>query len=118
VSGYAIEVPASTPDLLDMAPKPALVPLAQLTKRATFFLAELLAAGREGISTIAYPGVRVGDAIHKLRKAGVEIETHYVEHGGEFAGHHGRYVLRSRIVRLADTVPIGTTTMTEQRAAL
>jgi hypothetical protein len=74
-------------------------PLA-LTKRATFFLEELLAAGSEGITTIDYPGVRVGDAVHKLRKAGVDIETQYEQHGGEFAGHHGRYVLRSKVARL------------------
>jgi hypothetical protein len=78
-------------------------PLA-LTKRAAFFLEELLAAGSEGITTIDYPGVRVGDAIHKLRKAGVQIETQYEQHRGEFGGCHGRYVLRSRIVRLVPAI--------------
>ena len=81
---------------------PGPMPLA-LTKRAEFFLEELLAAASEGITTIAYPGVRVGDAIFKLRKAGVVIDTTYEEHGGEFAGHHGRYILRSTIVRLDAT---------------
>lgn len=71
-----------------------------LTKRAEFFLEEMMGAGDRGITTIDYPGVRVGDAIHKLRKAGVVIDTEYEQHGGEFAGCHGRYVLRSRIVRL------------------
>lgn len=75
-------------------------PLA-LTKRATFFLGELIGAGDRGVTSIDYPGVRVGDAVHKLRKAGVVIETEYEQHGGEFAGCHGRYVLRSRIVRLS-----------------
>ncbi len=64
----------------------------------------MLAAGADGITTISYPGVRVGDAIHKLRKAGVIIDTAYEQHSGEFAGSHGRYVLRSKIVRL-DTSP-------------
>ena len=74
----------------------------KLTKRAEFFLGELLAAGTAGITTISYPGVRVGDAIHKLRQAGVVIETQYEQHGGDFAGSHGVYVLRSRVVRLSD----------------
>jgi hypothetical protein len=82
-------------------PHAAPVPLA-LTKRAEFFLEELLAAGSQGITTIDYPGVRVGDAIHKARRAGVHIETQYEPHGGEFAGNHGRYILRSKVVRLFD----------------
>jgi hypothetical protein len=107
---YAIEAAPSAGDLVErMAPTPMLTPLPTLTKRATFFLGEMLAKGRQGITTIDYPGVRVGDAIHKLRKAGVQIETQHVAHGGEFAGHHGCYVLKSRIVRL-DALPIGTTT--------
>lgn len=90
----------------------------KLTKRAEFFLEEMMAAGAAGITTIDYPGVRVGDAVHKLRKAGVNIETQYEQHGGEFAGNHGRYVLRSRIVRL-DALPMGaapSSTMTAPQA--
>jgi hypothetical protein len=45
------------------------------------------------------------DAIQKLRKAGVSVETQYEQHGGEFACHHGRYILRSRIVRLDVEAP-------------
>ena len=86
-------------DSVDSAPQPL-----ALTKRAKFFLEEMLAAGSQGITTIDYPGVRVGDAVHKLRKAGVQVETHYEQHGGEFAGHHGRYILHSKVVRLSDTV--------------
>jgi hypothetical protein len=67
-------------DLLTRLQASAVMPLLALTKRAAFFLAELLAAGREGITTIGYPGVRVGDAIHKLRKAGVSIETQHEAH--------------------------------------
>ncbi len=100
ISTYAIEVPRAAVDLVEMmAPTPDTIPL-NLTKRAEFFLEEMLAAGSEGITTIDYPGVRVGDAIHKLRKAGVDVQTVYEQHGGDFAGHHGRYILRSRIVRL------------------
>ena len=90
--------------MADRHPPAAPLPL-KLTKRAEFFLEELLAAGSEGITTIDYPGVRVGDAIFKLRKAGVVVDTVYEEHGGEFAGHHGRYVLRSKVVGLDGFTP-------------
>lgn len=92
--------PVAGASLLDLMSTPAPLPLV-LTARAEFFLEELLGAGDEGITTIGYPGVRVGDAIYKLRKAGVAVDTVYEEHGGEFAGHHGRYFLKSKVVRLA-----------------
>ncbi len=104
---YAIEAPRAAVDLVEMmAPVPSITPLT-LTKRAEFFLEEMLVAGSEGITTIDYPGVRVGDAIHKLRKAGVDVQTLHEAHGGDFAGHHGRYVLRSRIVRLENVTGAG-----------
>jgi hypothetical protein len=90
-------------DLIDRAGAEP-VPLA-LTKRAEFFLEEMMAAGANGITTIDYPGVRVGDAVHKLRKAGVNIETKFEQHGGEFAGSHGRYILKSKVIRLFDSPP-------------
>ena len=62
-------------------------------------------AGANGVTTIDYPGVRVGDCILKLRKAGVEVQTIYEPHEGEFAGRHGRYVLRSRVELIADNRP-------------
>ena len=76
------------------------VPIAT-TKRGNFLLAELYQAGSEGLTKISFPGVNVGDAVLKLRRAGVDIETVHEQHGGEFAGHHGRYVLRSKVVRLS-----------------
>jgi hypothetical protein len=91
-------------DLLS-GPTPINVP-----KRAAWFLEEVVKAGPEGVTAIEFPGVRIGDCILKLRKVGVEIETIYEPHGGEFRGRHGRYVLRSRVVRLsehADTVATG-----------
>ena len=75
----------------------------KLTKRAEFFLGEMIEAGPTGITTNDYPGGRVGDAVHNRRKAGVRIETQYEQHGGEFAGQHGRYVLPSRVIRLPDS---------------
>jgi hypothetical protein len=118
MSGRFALVPAApleARDLLDRMKDPEPVPL-RLTKRADFFLGELLAAGREGISTINYPGVRVGDAIFKLRKAGVEIETDHVAHGGEFAGSHGVYRLKSRVVRRAIEPAHGPIIGTEHQA--
>jgi hypothetical protein len=91
------------------AAKPTLVPVHNLTKRATWALDELIAAGPAGISKIDYPGVNLGDAVLKCRKAGVLIQTLHEPHGGEFAGHHARYVLRSRVVRLTDAVLIAAT---------
>lgn len=100
---YGLVVPVETSLLALMTAKPAAEPQALvLSKRAIFFLEEMMAAGATGITTIDYPGVRVGDAIHKLRKAGVKIETQYEQHGGEFSGNHGRYVLRSRVMRLPE----------------
>jgi hypothetical protein len=90
-------VPAA--DLLTPLDQATETPLT-LTKRAAWVLDELLAAGPAGISKISYPGVNVGDAILKCRKAGVHIETEYEQHRGEFAGHHGRYILRSKVIRL------------------
>ena len=103
---FAIQPPLDALDLVErmVSPPPALIPLT-LTKRAEFFLEEMLGAGAEGITTIDYPGVRVGDAIFKLRKAGVAIDTAYEQHGGEFAGNHGRYILRSKVVRLDRHTP-------------
>jgi hypothetical protein len=103
--------PIEARDLLDRMNAPAPMPL-RLTKRAEFFLEEMIAAGERGITTIDYPGVRVGDAVHKLRKAGVQIETKYEAHHGEFAGSHGRYVLRSTVRRLA---PVHTVSPVEER---
>jgi hypothetical protein len=76
-----------------------------LPKRAEWFLEELVAAGATGVTTIAYPGVRIGDCIHKLRKAGIDVRTVYEPHDGEFRGRHGRYFLKSKVERVT-TFPI------------
>jgi hypothetical protein len=80
-----------------LPPKPINVP-----KRAAWFLEERVKASAAGVTTIDYPGVRVGDCILKLRKAGVDVQTIYEPHEGEFAGRHGRYVLRSRVELITD----------------
>ena len=66
--------------------------------REAWALDRLRAAGPKGCTPIAEPAPRWSAYVHKLRERGVPIETLTEPHGGEFAGHHGRYVLRA-IVR-------------------
>jgi hypothetical protein len=58
---------------------------------------DLYHAGDGGCTPIAHPGPRWSGYVHKLRKLGLRIETVTESHGGPFAGHHARYVLRSKI---------------------
>jgi hypothetical protein len=83
-----------------LPPTPIKVP-----KRAMFLLDALYKAGVEGITTIEFPGVRVSAGILHLRKAGVDVQTLYESHDGEFAGRHGRFVLRSRVEPITDDSP-------------
>lgn len=46
------------------------------------------------------PAPRWSGYVHKLRKAGIVIETIRESHGGPFAGEHARYVLRTEITIL------------------
>jgi hypothetical protein len=105
MTGYAIEVPASGSDLVEMmAPRVTLAPL-KLTARAEWFLEKLIAAGAEGVTTASYPGVRISDCLFKLRRAEVDVATEYERHGGEFQGSHGRFILRSKVVRVDGRTP-------------
>jgi len=65
--------------------------------RVRWALDRLRAAGAKGCTPITEPAPRWSGYIHLLRGMGVEIETIHEPHGGEFSGHHGRYVLRSRV---------------------
>ena len=65
------------------------------TGRVAWALAELAKAGSEGCTPITTPGPRWSDYIYKIKKLGINIETVTERHGGAFAGHHARYVLRS-----------------------
>ncbi len=67
------------------------------TGRVAWALAELCRAGADGITSADYPGTRLSQYVHLLRQQGVQIDTQRERHGGEFAGTHGRYVLRSQI---------------------
>lgn len=66
--------------------------------REAWALDRLAEAGLRGCTPIEQPAPRWSAYIHRLRGLGVPIETVTEAHGGAFAGHHGRYVLRARVV--------------------
>jgi hypothetical protein len=59
-----------------------------------------LAAGSIGYTYIDNAAPRWSGYVHELRKLGFVIDTLREAHGGPFAGHHARYVLRSQAVVL------------------
>jgi hypothetical protein len=66
--------------------------------RDSWALGELILAGADGCTPIDQPGPRWSGYVHKLRhRYGLNVETINEQHGGEFAGHHARYVLHSRV---------------------
>jgi hypothetical protein len=68
--------------------------------RAPCALLEVKAANDNGCTPIDHPGPRWSGYVHKLRKAGIVIETNREAHGNPFPGQHARYVLRSLITIL------------------
>ena len=68
--------------------------------REGWALDRLRAAGANGCTPLEQPAPRWSAYVHKLREYGVPIETLHEPHGGEFAGHHGRYVLRAEVLAL------------------
>lgn len=73
-----------------------------LKGRDAWALELLIARGDAGCTPIDTPGPRWSAYVHKLRKAGVLIETVTEPHTGEFPGTHARYVLRSDINLVED----------------
>jgi len=65
--------------------------------RFAWALSVLIGAGERGATPIDHPGPRWSHYVHKLRRAGLEIETIAEEQAGPYPGHHGRYVLRTAI---------------------
>ena len=65
--------------------------------RVRWALDRLRIAGEQGCTPITEPAPRWSAYVHILRGLGVAIETIHEKHGGEFAGTHGRYVLRCRV---------------------
>jgi hypothetical protein len=75
-------------------------PEVTLRGRDAWALLALKAANQIGCTTIDNPGRRWSNYVHKLRKAGIDIETIREAHGGPFSGQRARYVLRSLITIL------------------
>jgi hypothetical protein len=56
-------------------------------------LLRLHRAGAAGITSLDNPAPRLSHYVYGLRRDGVQISTEYEDHGGAFAGKHGRYRL-------------------------
>lgn len=65
--------------------------------RDAWALHELYLAGKVGCTPIDNPGPRWSHYVYKLRRMGFDIETITENHGGQFSGHHARYLLKSAI---------------------
>jgi hypothetical protein len=71
--------------------------------REAWALSELVSHGNVGVTPIERPAPRWAHYVHKLRRAGIHIDTVDEKHSGAFAGTHARYVLRSPL-RVAEVV--------------
>lgn len=67
--------------------------------RDDWALDRLAKAGPKGCTPIEQPAPQWSAYVHRLRGIGVPIETVTEAHCGDFAGTHGRYVLRARVVK-------------------
>jgi hypothetical protein len=65
--------------------------------RAAWALDRLVTAGPNGCTPIDQPAPRWSHYVFLLRRHGVDIETLHETHGGVYAGHHARYVLRTPV---------------------
>jgi hypothetical protein len=66
--------------------------------RDAWALGELILAGETGCTPLTHVGPRWSGYIFKLRRVyRINVESVEEQHGGEFAGRHVRYVLRSRV---------------------
>jgi hypothetical protein len=71
------------------------------TGRVAWALACLIDAEATGCTPISHPGPRWSGYVHKLRRAGLSVETIDERHGPPYSGVHARYVLRSEVEILA-----------------
>jgi len=71
--------------------------------RDQWALEQLHKAKAKGCTPIDNPAPRWSAYVFNLRELGVEIETITEPHEGDFPGHHGRYVLRSRVSSSQET---------------
>ena len=77
------------------------IQILELAGREEWALSHLLAAGDHGCTPIDTPGPRWSDYVFKLRRRGIDVATITETHGGPYAGHHARYILRSKVERLS-----------------
>jgi len=75
-------------------------PTIAVSGRDAWALQKLIGVGDAGTTPLDTPGPRWSGYVHKLRKAGLVIETIHEGHGGPFPGRHARYVLRSNVTAL------------------
>lgn len=69
--------------------------------REAWALNELIQAGKSGLTTLTRPAPRWSHYILCLRRSGLTIETKTERHGGPYSGNHGRYILRTKVRRVA-----------------
>lgn len=74
------------------------LPVIRVKGRVRWALENLIEAGPKGCTPINNPAPRWAAYVHKLRRAGVNVETLTEPHAGAFAGTHARYVLRDAVV--------------------
>ena len=86
-----------------------------LNGREAWCLNELVRAGTQGITSLAYPGACLSHYVFCLRRHGLAIDTASEANTGAFSGTHGRHTLKSR-VRIVSAVGLGE--MGAGRAAL
>jgi hypothetical protein len=75
-------------------------PVITIRGRDAWALLQLRAANEYGCTAIENPGPRWSGYVHKLRKAGIVVETVREGHGGPFPGQHARYILSSAVTIL------------------
>jgi hypothetical protein len=73
------------------------------TGRDAWALQRLIEVGENGVTPLDTPGPRWSGYVHKLRRAGLVIETIHESHGDPFPGTHARYVLRSNVTVLDES---------------
>ncbi|MCF6118519.1 hypothetical protein L2449_16705 [Mesorhizobium muleiense] len=74
----------------------------RLDGRVAWAMKQLIDAGPRGCTPITHPGPRWSDYVFKARALGFGIETVHEGHGGQFPGHHARYILHSKLTILED----------------
>ena len=99
MSRHRARVRIGKPEAEDLFTKPQVV---TVVGRDLWALTELMDAGTEGCTPITRPAPRWSHYVWKLRQAGINVETITELHGGPYAGHHARYVLRTPVEFLSD----------------